>query len=70
MGKFRIYGYRAQSCYIDVEAPNSDIAVRFAKRLGSDIAVHLDGPVKCANFGAKIQALKDDEDVDFVAGAK
>ena len=68
MGKFRIYGYRAQSCYIDIEAPDSDSAVRYARKLGSSIAVHLSGPMKCMNFGARVQSIKDDSDVDFKVG--
>ena len=68
MTKFRIYGYRAQSCYIDIEAPNPDVALKYAKNLGSSIAVHPNGPVKCVNFGAKVQALKEDAEVDYMVG--
>ncbi len=66
MSKYRIYGYRAQSCYIDVESSDPDSAVKYVKNLGSSIAVHLNGPMKCMNFGSKIQSLTDDVDVDFV----
>ena len=68
MMKYRIYGYRAQSCYIYVEASDPDVALKYAQNLGSSIAVHLHGPVKCVNFGAKVQALKEDAEVDYIVG--